>query len=126
MFKPKALTEAGIQSTIRAYVRCEGWHKKPATTVWRLWAAKAICSTSFCARGPISAQTAGAVPLRTGCGWPEIVRQVRAAVGSNFILMYRHSVLDLVEGGNSWDEVVQVAQALDSQGKHVQHRYWLA
>jgi 2,4-dienoyl-CoA reductase (NADPH2) len=46
----------------------------------------------------------------------EIVRQVRAAVGSNFILMYRHSVLDLVDGGNSWDEVVQVAQTLESAG----------
>jgi 2,4-dienoyl-CoA reductase (NADPH2) len=46
----------------------------------------------------------------------EIVRQVRAAVGANFILMYRHSVLDLVDGGNSWDEVVQVAQALESAG----------
>jgi len=46
----------------------------------------------------------------------EIVRQVRSKVGPNFILMYRHSVLDLVEGGNTWDEVVQVAQALESAG----------
>lgn len=46
----------------------------------------------------------------------EIVRQVRIAVGPNFILMYRHSVLDLVEGGNSWPEVVQVAQALEAAG----------
>jgi 2,4-dienoyl-CoA reductase (NADPH2) len=44
------------------------------------------------------------------------VRQVRAAVGPHFILMYRHSVLDLVEGGNSWEEVVQVAQALEAAG----------
>jgi 2,4-dienoyl-CoA reductase (NADPH2) len=46
----------------------------------------------------------------------EIVKQVRAKVGPNFIIMYRHSVLDLVEGGNSWDEVVQVAQALEKVG----------
>jgi len=46
----------------------------------------------------------------------DIVRQVRAAVGQNFILMYRHSVLDLVDGGNSWDEVVAVAQALEVAG----------
>ena len=70
MFKPKALTEAGIQSTIRAYVRCARLAQKAGYDGVRLWAAKAICSTSFCARGPISAQTAGAVPLRTGCGWP--------------------------------------------------------
>ncbi|MDP1956872.1 MAG: FAD-dependent oxidoreductase, partial [Rhodocyclaceae bacterium] len=46
----------------------------------------------------------------------EIVMQVRAAVGADFIIMYRHSILDLVEGGNSWDEVVQVAQALEQAG----------
>jgi 2,4-dienoyl-CoA reductase (NADPH2) len=46
----------------------------------------------------------------------EIVRRIRAAVGRDFILMYRHSVLDLVDGGNTWDEVVQVAQALEAAG----------
>jgi 2,4-dienoyl-CoA reductase (NADPH2) len=40
----------------------------------------------------------------------------RRAVGPNFILMYRHSVLDLVEGGNSWAEVVDVARALEAAG----------
>jgi 2,4-dienoyl-CoA reductase (NADPH2) len=34
----------------------------------------------------------------------EVVRRIRAAVGPDFIIMYRHSVLDLVEGGNTWDE----------------------
>jgi 2,4-dienoyl-CoA reductase (NADPH2) len=43
----------------------------------------------------------------------EIVRRIRAAVGPDFIIMYRHSVLDLVEGGNTWDEIVAVAQALE-------------
>jgi 2,4-dienoyl-CoA reductase (NADPH2) len=46
----------------------------------------------------------------------EIVRRIRAAVGREFIVMVRHSVLDLVDGGNTWDEVVQVAQALENAG----------
>ncbi|HEY1044474.1 MAG TPA: FAD-dependent oxidoreductase, partial [Telluria sp.] len=46
----------------------------------------------------------------------EIVRRMRAAVGPDFILMYRHSLLDLVEGGNSWDDVVEVAKALEQAG----------
>ncbi len=49
----------------------------------------------------------------------EIVRRVRAAVGREFIIMYRHSLLDLVEGGNSWDEVVAVAQALERAGVNI-------
>ena len=46
----------------------------------------------------------------------EIVKRIRARVGPDFIIMYRHSLLDLVDGGNSWDEVVAVAQALEQAG----------
>ena len=38
---------------------------------------------------------------------------VREAVGPNFIVIYRLSMLDLVDGGSSFDEVVELAQAID-------------
>ncbi|MEY4476480.1 MAG: hypothetical protein RL248_2247 [Pseudomonadota bacterium] len=46
----------------------------------------------------------------------EIVRAVRQATGSDFILIYRLSMLDLVEAGSSWEEVVQLAQAIEQAG----------
>ena len=46
----------------------------------------------------------------------EIVRRTRARVGPNFILIFRLSMLDLVEGGSTLDEVVQLAQALEAAG----------
>ena len=46
----------------------------------------------------------------------EIVRRTRARVGPNFILIFRLSMLDLVEGGSTLDEVVQLAQALEQAG----------
>lgn len=46
----------------------------------------------------------------------EIVRQVREAVGPNFIVIYRLSMLDLVDGGSSFDEVVELAQAIEAAG----------
>ena len=46
----------------------------------------------------------------------EIVRRTRAAVGPNFIIIYRLSMLDLVEGGSTWDEVVALAQAVEAAG----------
>ncbi|CNI43102.1 oxidoreductase [Yersinia pekkanenii] len=46
----------------------------------------------------------------------EIVRAVRQATGPNFILIYRLSMLDLVEDGSSWDEIVQLAQAVEQAG----------
>jgi len=46
----------------------------------------------------------------------EIVRRVRARVGENFIIIFRLSMLDLVEGGSSCEEVVQLGKALAANG----------
>ncbi|WP_374581349.1 FAD-dependent oxidoreductase [Pseudoduganella sp.] len=46
----------------------------------------------------------------------EIVRRVRERVGQDFIIIYRLSMLDLVEGGSSLEEVVQLAQAIEKAG----------
>lgn len=45
-----------------------------------------------------------------------IVRRVREKVGTNFIIIFRLSMLDLVEGGSSYAEVVQLGQALAAAG----------
>jgi 2,4-dienoyl-CoA reductase (NADPH2) len=46
----------------------------------------------------------------------EIVRRVREACGPDFIVIYRLSMLDLVEGGSDWDEVVAQAKAVEAAG----------
>jgi 2,4-dienoyl-CoA reductase (NADPH2) len=46
----------------------------------------------------------------------EIVKRVRERVGPNFIIIYRLSMLDLVEGGSSFEEVVQLGQAVEAVG----------
>lgn len=46
----------------------------------------------------------------------EIVRRVRQRVGANFIVIYRLSMLDLVEGGSTLDEVIELAQAIEASG----------
>ncbi len=46
----------------------------------------------------------------------EIVRKVREAVGENFIIIYRLSMLDLIDDGSSWDEVVQLAKEIEKAG----------
>src|SRR5436190_2312038 len=45
-----------------------------------------------------------------------IVRRTREAVGPKFIIIYRLSMLDLVEGGSTWDEVVTLAKAVEAAG----------
>ena len=46
----------------------------------------------------------------------EIVRRTRERVGPDFIIIYRLSMLDLVEGGQSWDEIVTLAKAIEAAG----------
>jgi len=117
LFKPKALTERGIQATIRSYVRCAELARKAGYDGVEIMGSEGYLLNQFlCARtNQRSDRWGGSIENRMRLP-VEIVRQVRAKLGPNFILMYRHSVLDLVEGGNSWDEVVQVAQALEKVG----------
>ena len=116
-FKPKALGERGIEATIRAYVRCARLARASGYDGVEIMGSEGYLLNQFlCARanrrtdrwgGPIEHRMRLAV---------EVVRRIRAAVGPDFILMYRHSVLDLVEGGNTWAEVATVARALETAG----------
>ena len=49
----------------------------------------------------------------------EVVRRVRAAMGPKAILIYRISLIDLVPDGSSWDEVIQLAHAIEAAGASV-------
>lgn len=117
MFKPRALSERGIQSTIRDYVRCAELARKAGYDGVEIMGSEGYLLNQFlCARTNLRTDRWGG-SIENRMRLPvEIVKQVRAKVGPNFIIMYRHSVLDLVDGGNSWDEVVQVAQALEKAG----------
>jgi 2,4-dienoyl-CoA reductase (NADPH2) len=116
-FKPRELSERGIEATIRAYVRCARLAKLAGYDGVEVMGSEGYLLNQFlCARvnkrtdrwgGPIENRMRLAV---------EVVRRIREAVGPDFILMYRHSVLDLVEGGNTWEEVVAVARALEAAG----------
>ena len=116
-FKPKALTESGIRATIRDYVRCARLAKKANYDGIEIMGSEGYLLSQFlCSRtNKRSDEWGGSIDNRMRLP-VEIVKQIRAEVGPNFIIMYRHSILDLVEGGNSWEEVVQVAQALESAG----------
>jgi len=116
-FKPRALTERGIQSTIRAFVRCAVLAQRAGYDGVEIMGSEGYLLSQFlCQRtNQRTDRWGGSIENRMRLA-VEIVRQVRAAVGTDFIIMFRHSVLDLVEGGNTWDEVVLVAKALEAAG----------
>ena len=116
-FKPRALSESGIEATIAAYVRCARLAQRAGYDGIEVMGSEGYLLNQFlCARtNRRTDQWGGTIANRMRLP-VDIVRRIRAAVGTNFIIMYRHSVLDLVDGGNTWDEVVQVAQALEQAG----------
>jgi 2,4-dienoyl-CoA reductase (NADPH2) len=57
----------------------------------------------------------------------EVVRRVRAAVGPNFIVVFRISAMDMLEGGLAWDEIVSLGQGRRGRRRqHHQHPFLLA
>jgi 2,4-dienoyl-CoA reductase (NADPH2) len=49
----------------------------------------------------------------------EVVRRVRAAVGDNFLVIFRIAAMDMLEGGMAWDEVVALAKAIEAAGVNI-------
>ncbi|UGQ46249.1 NADPH-dependent 2,4-dienoyl-CoA reductase [Massilia endophytica] len=116
-FKPRALSESGIESTIRAYVRCAKLAQKAGYDGIEVMGSEGYLLNQFlCARTNLRTDRWGG-SIENRMRLPvEIVSRIRQAVGTGFIIMYRHSLLDLVEGGNTWEEVVAVAKALQHAG----------
>lgn len=116
-FKPRALTEAGIEATIRDYARCARLARDAGYDGVEVMGSEGYLLNQFlCARTNLRTDRwGGSIENRMRLS-VEIVKRIRAEVGENFIIMYRHSLLDLVEGGNTWEDVVAVAKALQHAG----------
>ncbi|CAN7656944.1 NADPH-dependent 2,4-dienoyl-CoA reductase [Pseudoduganella sp. LjRoot289] len=116
-FKPKALSEAGIEATIRDYARCAKLAKQAGYDGVEVMGSEGYLLNQFlCARTNLRTDRwGGSIANRMRLPL-DIVKRIRAAVGPEFIIMYRHSLLDLVEGGNTWEDVLTVAKALQQAG----------
>ena len=116
-FKPKALTEAGIEATIKAYARCAKLAKSAGYDGIEVMGSEGYLLNQFlCARTNLRQDRWGG-SIENRMRLPvEIIKRIRKTVGNDFIIMYRHSLLDLVEGGNTWEEVLTVAHALEAAG----------
>jgi 2,4-dienoyl-CoA reductase (NADPH2) len=116
-FKPRALSERGIERQIAAFVRATALAQDAGYDGVEIMGSEGYFINQFtCARvNKRKDRWGGSIENRIRLP-VEIIRRAREAVGKHFILMYRLSVLDLVEGGNSWDEVVMQAKAIEAAG----------
>ena len=116
-FKPRALTLAGVAKTVRDYARCARLARRADYDGVEIMGSEGYLLNQFlCPRtNRRTDRYGGSLENRMRLA-REIVEAIRAACGERFIVVYRLSLIDLVEGGNTWEETVQVAQALEAAG----------
>jgi 2,4-dienoyl-CoA reductase (NADPH2) len=116
-FRPRALTRWGIQRTIAAYVRCAKLAQKAGYDGVEIMGSEGYLINQFVAPQTNFRDDEWGGSFLHRIRFPiAIVRRTREAVGPKFIIIYRLSMLDLVEGGSTWDEIVSLAQAVEAAG----------
>ena len=116
-FKPKALSGRGVKRQVGHFVRAAKLARKAGYDGVEVMGSEGYFINEF---------TTPRVNKR-GDGWGgdaagryriavEIVRGIREAVGPDFIIIYRLSLLDLVPDGNSWEEIIAQARAVEAAG----------
>ena len=116
-FRPRALTRWGVQRTIAAYVRCAKLAQKAGYDGVEIMGSEGYLINQFVAPQTNFRDDEWGGSFLNRMRFPvAIVRRTRQAVGPKFVIIYRLSMLDLVEGGSTWDEVVSLAQAVEAAG----------
>lgn len=116
-FKTKALTEKGIQKTINDFVRCSRLAKYAGYDGVEIMGSEGYLINQFLVKRTNRREDKWGGSYQNRIKFPlEIVRRIRNEIGTNFIIIFRLSMLDLVEGGSSWDEVVCLAKELEKAG----------
>ena len=116
-FKPRGLSAWGVERQIKAYVNCAVLAREAGYDGVEVMGSEGYLINQF-----LSARTNkrnddwGGTPEKRMRFAVEIVRRIREATGPDFILIYRLSMLELVEGGSDWNEIVQQAKAIEAAG----------
>ena len=119
-FKPKALSDRGIRTTIKHYVRCAKLAQEAGYDGIEIMGSEGYFINQFIAQRTNKRNDQWGGSYENRIRLPiEIVRQTREAVGENFIIIYRLSMLDLVEDGSTWEEVVQLGKAIEDAGASI-------
>ena len=116
-FRPHALTSDEVEQTIEDYAHAAKLAQSAGYDGVEIMGSEGYLINEFIATHTNHRDDDWGGSYENRIRFPlEIVRRTRARVGANFIIIFRLSMLDLVEGGSSKEEVVQLAQELEKAG----------
>ncbi|TGM89518.1 FAD-binding protein [Leptospira levettii] len=117
MFKPHPLTEEEIWKTIEDFVRCSELAKLAGYDGVEIMGSEGYLINQFIAKRTNNRTDDWGGSFENRIKFPiEIVKAVRKRVGTHFIIIYRLSMLDLVEEGGNIDEVLHLAKEIEKAG----------
>lgn len=115
--KPKALSSAEVQQTIDDFANCAKLAQYAGYDGVEIMGSEGYLINEFIAARTNHRDDEWGGSYENRIRFPiEIVKRTRELVGENFIIIYRLSMLDLVEGGSSFDEVIQLAKEIEKAG----------
>ena len=119
-YVPNELDKAGIEKQIEDHVQCAVMAKKAGYDgVEIIGSAGYLISTFLVEKTNLREDEYGGSYENRIRFAVEIVERTRAAVGEDFILIFRIAAMDMLEGGMSWDEVVTLGKALEKAGVNI-------
>ena len=114
---PRELTPEEVWQTVEDYAHCAAMAQKAGYDGVEIMGSEGYLINEFIAARTNHRTDEWGGSYENRMRFPvEIVKRVRERVGPNFIIIYRLSMLDLVEGGSSFEEVVQLGQAVEAVG----------
>lgn len=117
MYQPRELSSEEIEIQIQDFVKTAQLAKKAGYDGVEIMGSEGYFLNQFIAKRTNHREDEWGGEYANRMRLPvEVVRRVREAVGREFIIIYRLSMLDLVEGGSSADEIVTLGQAIEQAG----------
>ena len=119
-FRPRALSDRGVRKQIQAYVDCAALARDAGYDGVEIMGSEGYFINQFLSeRTNRRTDRWGGSPENRRRLAVEIVRRTRERVGDDFLIIYRLSMADLVEGGQTWDDVVTLGREIEAAGASI-------